>query len=200
MNVILMSMWLRHKAFSMTMMAYLTVILTVNTMAAEGCEVMTRGADSAPQAATIYHVTSLADDGVVGTLRDAVSQPGRRIVFDVAGEILLKQDLLIRVSYLTIDGATAPSPGILIRQTGVTTAIEGSGTLGEVQHIVIRHLSFDATGTPHGSEKDILGLDGERSAVHHILIEHCTGRSSGDGVFDIWGRVHDVANCLESYL
>lgn len=58
--------------------------------------------------------------------------------------------------------------------------------------VIVRHLTFDSRGTPHGSEQDILGLDGERAAVHHIVIEHCTGRASGDGVFDIWGRVHDV--------
>lgn len=158
----------------------------------EGYGTTTRGADAAPGGTQDYHVTTLADEGA-GSLRDAISTSGRRIVFDVGGEIVLKSDLLIGVPFLTIDGSTAPKPGILIRQSGLTTAIEASPTLGEVHEIIIRHLAFDATGTPHGSEKDILGLDGEREAVHHVVIEHCTGRASGDGVFDVWGRVHDVS-------
>ncbi len=151
----------------------------------------TRGSAAAPQGETVYRVTTLEDRGT-GSLRDAVSQSGRRIVFDVAGEIVLREDLLVRVPYLTLDGATAPAPGITIRQAGHTTAIEASRTLGPVHDIIVRHLAFDDRGTPHGSEIDILGLDGERNPVHHVLIEHCLGRASGDGVFDVWGDVADV--------
>jgi pectate lyase len=162
--------------------------------ASEGYGGDVRGADAAPSGAAKFAVTTLADSGP-GSLREAVSQPGRSIVFDVAGEIVLKSDLIIRVPYLTIDGSTAPAPGILIRQTGVTTAIEASRSMGEVHEIIVRHLAFDATGTPHGSEKDILSLDGERAAVHHVVIEHCTARASGDGAFDVWGCVYDVSIC-----
>ncbi|MFN0079393.1 MAG: hypothetical protein ACKVY0_23250 [Prosthecobacter sp.] len=31
------------------------------------------------------------------------------------------------------------------------------------------------------------------AALSAEVIEHCTGRASGDGVFDVWGRVHDVS-------
>lgn len=133
----------------------------------EGYGSTTLGAAAAPGGAQTYHVTTLADDGA-GSLRDAVSLSGHHIVFDVGGAIVLKSDLLIRVPFITIDGGTAPAPGILIRQSGFTTAIEASRTLGEVHQIIIRHLAFDATGTPHGSEKDILGLDGESAPVHHV--------------------------------
>jgi len=46
----------------------------------------------------VYRVTSLADSlpPAPGTLRDAVSRPNRRIVFDVAGEIRLVDYLFIR--------------------------------------------------------------------------------------------------------
>lgn len=176
--LLLLQVWGATRAFAMD--------------AVEGYGSTTRGAEAAPGGAQVYHVTHLGDAGA-GSLREAVSAPGRRIVFDVGGEIVLKSDLLIRVPYLTLDGSTAPAPGIVIRQSGHTTAIEGSRTLGAVHDVIIRHLSWDATGTPHGSEKDILGLDGERAPVHHIVIEHCTGRASGDGVFDVWGRVHDVS-------
>ena len=52
----------------------------------------------------LYHVTTLADSGT-GSLRDALSQSGRRVVFDVNGTIkLLKPITLSNINNLTIDG------------------------------------------------------------------------------------------------
>jgi len=60
---------------------------------------------------TVYHVTSLADDGSAGTFRVAVSQPNRIIVFDVGGYINLGSAVSASSS-LTIAGQTAPGGGI----------------------------------------------------------------------------------------
>ena len=49
---------------------------------AEGGGMWTTGARGS-ESPSVYRVTSLADDGSYGTLRDAVSQPNRIIVFDV---------------------------------------------------------------------------------------------------------------------
>ena len=66
----------------------------------------------------IRHVTNLNDSGT-GSLRAAVNGSNKKIVvFDVAGIIALKSDLTIGAN-TTIEGQTAPSPGITIRYYSV---------------------------------------------------------------------------------
>src|SRR5690606_38254494 len=60
----------------------------------------------------VYFVTSLADDGP-GSFRDAVSQPGRFVIFKVAGVIRLKSSITV-APYTTIAGHTAPGDGIVL--------------------------------------------------------------------------------------
>lgn len=61
----------------------------------------------------VVHVTNLNDSGT-GSFRDAVSCPNRIIVFDVAGVIALKKDLSMKAN-ITVEGQTAPAPGITLR-------------------------------------------------------------------------------------
>ena len=159
----------------------------------EGYGAMTLGADSCPDAPEEFHVTSLDDSGP-GTLRDAVSQGCRHIVFDLGGTITLQSDLNIPFSYVTIDGATAPRPGITIEQPGeIGTTIEASGSIGPVSDIIISHLRMDGqSGGAHTGTGDIWGLDGEAAVVSNIIIDHVTAHAATDGVFDIWEGVRDV--------
>lgn len=152
----------------------------------EGFGTVTRGALDAPGGYETYHVTNLNNSGA-GSLRDAVSQGSRYVVFDVGGTITLTSTLRINDPYITIDGASAPSPGITIIQTGTTgTVIEGTSD------IIIHHLRMDGQATAHENAGDIWGLDGSDAPVSNVIIDHVTAIASTDGVFDMPGVVKDV--------
>ena len=55
---------------------------------------------------SVYHVTNLNDSGQ-GSLRDAVSQPNRIVVFDVAGVIRINSRIVFAKN-LYVAGQTAP--------------------------------------------------------------------------------------------
>src|SRR5262245_15622940 len=66
----------------------------------------------------VVRVTTLADAGP-GSLRDAVSLGWRTVVFDVAGTIDLASAIHVGGPFVTIDGFTAPAPGITLRGGGL---------------------------------------------------------------------------------
>jgi pectate lyase len=121
-------------------------------------------------------VTSLADSGP-GTLREAIANANnRRIVFAVGGTINLKSSLEIRGrSFVTIDGSTAPSPGI---------TLHGSGFYIRNSHdIVLTHLRI------RNSVSDGITLwDGS----YNVVIDHCSVTNSADGNIDITEDTRDV--------
>jgi len=55
----------------------------------------------------VLRVTTLADEGP-GSLCDAVNASGPRVVFNVAGTILLQNHLYIENPFLTLASQTAP--------------------------------------------------------------------------------------------
>ena len=122
-----------------------------------------------------------------------MSQGKRHIVFDVAGTITLASDLNIYDSYVTIDGASAPAPGITIRQPNSrNTTIYARSSAG-VHDVVVQHLRVDGQANgAHTNRGDIFGMDGEDGPVYNVVIDHVTGTASSDGVFDLWGRVYNV--------
>jgi hypothetical protein len=165
----------------------------------EGFGASTRGAESSPRGFTECRVTSLADDGSRGTLRDCLSEGDRLVTFEIGGTITLRGDLNMPWSYVTIDGETAPAPGITIVQPGTSgTTLEARNSVGPIHDVVIRYLRMDGQATGHDNAGDIWGMDGENHAVHDVVIEHVTGIAATDGVFDIWTDVHDVTvqSCL----
>src|SRR5688572_20132637 len=61
---------------------------------------------------SVYRVTNLNNSGP-GSLRDAVSQPNRIVVFDVAGVIRITERMIVS-SNIYLAGQTAPGEGITV--------------------------------------------------------------------------------------
>src|SRR3989344_3574158 len=82
----------------------------------------------------IIKVTNLNDTGP-GSLRAAVEASGPRIVvFEVSGTITLSRDVSIANPYITIAGQTAPSPGITLKNFGISPSTHDI----LIQHIRVR--------------------------------------------------------------
>ena len=112
----------------------------------------------------VVRVTSLADKGP-GTLREAVQRGGRRIVFAKSGTVKLKKTLVIKQPKLTIDGLNAA-----VTITGAPVVIQAT------HDVVVRFMRF------RKSPDDNLRIVG---ACRHIVIDHCSSTSAGDGALDI---------------
>ncbi|MFH1690469.1 MAG: hypothetical protein ABIE42_09560 [Candidatus Eisenbacteria bacterium] len=132
-----------------------------------------------------YAVTSLADSGP-GTLRDALSQSNRMVTFSIAGTIELASTIRISGSFITIDGTTAPDPGITITaaHAGVSGALLD---LKECHDIVVRNIRIcDAPDTSLGDNMRIW------DDAYNVVIDHCSVRRGGDGALDISDRANNV--------
>jgi pectate lyase len=107
----------------------------------------------------VYHVTTLGDSGA-GSLRDAASQPGRTIIFDVGGCINLSSELRV-AGDTTIAGQTAPGGGIAIYGQPVS--------LSNAKNIILRHLRI-RQGVNSNPKKSALMM----SQSSGILLDHCS--------------------------
>lgn len=108
---------------------------------------------------SVFEVTTLEDSGVgeppvPGSLRDAVSQPGRTIVFRVGGTIVLKRTLRT-VGNLTIAGQTAPGTGITLRR--------GSFVIGG-SNVIVRYLKV-RYGDENMNNRDAMEVRGQSNVV-----------------------------------
>ncbi|MBI5770417.1 MAG: pectate lyase [Verrucomicrobia bacterium] len=127
----------------------------------------------------VHAVTTLADSGP-GSLRDAVSAPGRTIVFRVSGTIDLQSDLVVRQSHLTIAGQTAPGDGICLRRFPLR--IDGAS------HLVIRHLRV-RPGAASGQPND--GIEIRNG--HDIILDHCSVSWSVDEAINTWHGAKNIS-------
>ena len=126
----------------------------------------------------VVAVTNLDDSGP-GSLREAVSAANRTVIFRVSGTILLKSDLLIEQSNLTIAGQTAPGDGICLR--GRPLRLRGA------HDVIIRHLRV-RPGAESGQ-----AIDGiEVRAGRNIIIDHCSVSWTVDEAMNTWHGTRDL--------
>ncbi len=131
----------------------------------EGFGAATPGGSGKP----VYHVTNLSNSGS-GSLRDALSQGNRTVVFDVGGDIVLSDEVTLRSAFVTVDGLSAPFPGITLRNFGLIIR----GTAGH--DIIVRGLRI------RDAFQDGIWVT---DAAYNVVIDHVSIQNSGDGNLDI---------------
>jgi pectate lyase len=119
---------------------------------------------------SVYHVTNTNDSGA-GSLRDAISQPNRTVVFDVGGVIKIASRLVFKNNQ-TIAGQTAPGGGI---------TIYGDGTsFSAASNTIVRYVRF-RMGKIGESGKDTVTM----ANGHDVIWDHCSMSWGRDGTLDL---------------
>ena len=119
---------------------------------------------------SVYHVTNLHDSGS-GSLRDAVSQPNRIVVFDVAGVIYLNSRLVFSKN-LYVAGQTAPGEGVTVYGDGVS--------FSGADNLIVRYMRF-RMGAVGSKDKDCAGI----SNGQNMIFDHCSFAWGQDENFSI---------------
>lgn len=123
---------------------------------------------------SVYYVTNLNDSGS-GSLRDAVSQPNRTVLFKVSGTIELQSRIDITQNNITIAGQTAPGDGICLKKWGL--GIKAS-------NIIIRYIR-SRPGDLAQTDLDAMGNGFGIPVTNpyaNIMIDHCSMSWSTDEV------------------
>lgn len=138
----------------------------------------------------VLRVSSLADSGP-GSLRRLLrsSSGPRDIVFDVAGSIDLKSNIVVREGNVRILGETAPPPGITLR--GGTLELKRSDIT--VSHLAIR-VGPDLPGANVDNRDGVAisgaspdsGCDGKRE-IENIVLDHVSITWGVDENVQLWG-------------
>ncbi len=155
----------------------------------------------------ICTVTNLNDAGS-GSLRACIE--GRRssdipveVQFEVAGTITLESHLRIRTPFITINGSTAPSPGITI-QTGPlkSVGIIAQTNLNEAHDVLLSHLrivgAWDRSDQTDVEHNNTIAVDCENndtggdSVDLNIVLNRLTLMNSPDGGPDLWGACRGI--------
>lgn len=133
---------------------------------------------------SVYHVTNLNDNGP-GSFRDAVSQPNRIVVFDVAGVIRIHSRISISPN-LYIAGQTAPGEGITIYGNGLS--------FSGADNTICRHLRV-RMGVVGQKGADAIGI----SHGKNMIFDHVSAAWGRDETFSISGKHPEditIQNCI----
>ena len=122
------------------------------------------------RAGKVYHVTNLNDSGS-GSLRDAVSQPNRIVVFDVAGVIRINSRIVFSKN-LYVAGQTAPGEGVTVYGDGVS--------FSGADNIIVRYMRF-RMGHIGSNGKDCAGI----ANGQNMIFDHCSFAWGLDETFSI---------------
>jgi len=121
----------------------------------------------------VYHVTNLNDSGP-GSFRDAVSVPGRTVVFDVAGVIAYTGSRYNVAPNITIAGQTAPGDGVVLYGDGIGF----SGSHNTITRFIRFRMGINGT-----KDKDAVSIDNG----HDMIFDHITASWGRDETFSISG-------------
>lgn len=108
---------------------------------------------------TVYRVTNL-NDGGEGSFRDAVSKPGRTVVFDVSGVIKIGPKISV-APRITIAGQTAPKGGITIYGNSVSFK----------DSTIVRYISFRGSINMSRGSCTVVADDLKDIIFDHVSIE-----------------------------
>ena len=155
-------------------------------------------------------VTTLADAGP-GSLRDCIENrdttddnPTPRVItFDVGGTIEPLADIRVRQPYLTVDGLSAPDPGITIAKSGtgedgefLINTWSANATCGH--DVLVQGIRFQGVwqgvDEMHSQNAATIAIDGEDLplCLHDVVLNRITVRGAQDSGGDIWGSATDV--------
>jgi pectate lyase len=133
---------------------------------------------------TVYRVTNLDDQGE-GSLRDAVSADNRTVVFDVAGDIAVSDQFIdITGAFITIDGFTAPSPGITLVGGGLRI----NAMRGGKNDVIIRGIKIRDAAASDSTSDGISFSHG----VFNIVVDHVSISNSGDENISCAFEAHEI--------
>jgi hypothetical protein len=125
----------------------------------------------------IVRVTTL-DDAGPGSLREAVSQGRRTVVFDVGGTIHLASAIHVTGAFITVDGFTAPAPGISLRGAGLIVRGRDGAHDVIIRGLRVRDAAEDGLQIAYGA--------------HRVVVDRLSIHGSRDGNLDITEDAHDV--------
>lgn len=149
----------------------------------EGFGAQTPGGAGQP----VYRVTNLNDSGP-GSLRDAVSEGYRYVVFDVGGVIALQRNLFVQGPFITIDGFTAPSPGITLKNFGLVLRNESvDGKPGGAHDVILRGLRVRNAAATESTDCIQIAY-----GAYNIVVDHSSMSGCGDGTTDVTTGAYNV--------
>ncbi len=135
---------------------------------------------------TVYHVTNLNDSGT-GSLRDAVSQPNRIVVFDTSGVINLSSALVVK-SNITIAGQTAPGDGITLYNNYVS--------MSNISNVIMRDIRVHAGINSSSGAKALSATDCTNLIFDHVSVEWGRWDNTGLTKDTVGAGMATFQNCI----